>query len=82
MKISFYTTLAQPDFYYISTVWFQGSTPVQREIFVNDTILYITLAQPDFNYIRTTWFQGSTLAQPEIFTFMVKWHISRYTCTP
>ena len=34
--ISLYTTLAQPDFYYIRTIWFQGSTPAQREIFVND----------------------------------------------
>ena len=53
-KISFYTTLAQPDFYNISTIWFQGSTPVQPEIFVNDTILYITLTQPDFHHIHTT----------------------------
>ena len=84
MKISFYFTLAQPVFYYIITIWLQGSTPVQPEIFVSDTILYTlaqpdfhyirtfqgsTLAQPDFHYIRT--FQGSTLAQPEIFIFMV-----------
>ena len=81
-KISFFTKLAQPDFYYISTIWFQGSAPVQPEIFLNDTILHITLAQPDFQYIRTACFQGSILAQPEIFIFMVKWHISRYTRTP
>ena len=62
-------------------ILFQGSTPVEPEIFVNDTILDITVAQPDFHYIRKTWFQGSTLAQPEVFIFMVKWHISRYTHT-
>ena len=66
------TTLAQPDFYYISRIWFQGSTPAQHQIFVNDTILYITLTQPDFHYIRTTWFQGSTFAQPEILIFILK----------
>ena len=29
-----YTTLAQPDFHYISTTWFQSSTLVQPEIFI------------------------------------------------
>ena len=81
-KISFYTTIPQLDFYYIPTIWIQGSSPVQSEIFVNDTILCITLAQPDLHYIRTTWFQGNTLAQPEIFIFILKWHISCYTLTP
>ena len=66
-------SLAQPDFYYISKIWFQDSTPTQPEIFV-DVCMYTTLAQPGFHYICTTWFHGSALAQPEIF--MVKWHTS------
>ena len=45
-KISLYTTLAQPDFYYISKIWFQDSTPAQPEIFVDDMIVH---------YTRTTW---------------------------
>ena len=44
-KISLYITLKQPDFYYISTICFQDSTPTQLEIFVNGMILH---------YARTT----------------------------
>ena len=44
-KILLYTTtLAQPDFYYIS--WFQDFTPAQPEIFVNDVVV---------PYTRTNW---------------------------
>ena len=45
-KISLYTTLAQPDFHYISKIWFQDSTPAQPEIFVDDMVVH---------YTRTTW---------------------------
>ena len=41
-KISLYTTLAQPDFYYISKIWFQDSTPAQPEIFVDDMVVHYT----------------------------------------
>ena len=34
-KISLYTTLAQPDFYYINKIWFQDSTLTQPEIFIS-----------------------------------------------
>ena len=39
-------SLAQPDFYYISKIWFQDSTPTQPEIFVDDMLVH---------YTRTTW---------------------------
>ena len=45
-KISLYTTLAQPDFYYISTIWFQDSTPAQHGIFVGNMIVH---------FIQTIW---------------------------
>ena len=57
-KISLYTTLAQPEFYYISKIWFQILHLHGLKSFL--TIwLYITLAQPGFHEICTTWFQGS-----------------------
>ena len=45
-KISLYTTLAQTNFYYISKIWFQDSTPAQPEILVDDMVVH---------YTRTTW---------------------------
>ena len=49
-KISLHTTLAQPDFLYIGTTWFQGSTLVQIEIFIFIVKLHIS------RYARTPWF--------------------------
>ena len=45
-KISLYTALAQPGFYYISKIWVQDSTPAQPQIFVDDMVVH---------YTRTTW---------------------------
>ena len=38
--------LAQPDFYYISKIWFQDSTPAQPENFVDHMVVH---------YTRKTW---------------------------
>ena len=78
LTISFYTTLTQLDSHYICTVWFQGSAPVQSEIFAR-VLLYTTFIQPDFYYICTTWFQGSTPAQPEVFVIDIIAHYTSIT---
>ena len=44
-KISLWTTLTQPDFYDITKIWFQDSTPAQPEIFVDNMVVH---------YARTT----------------------------
>ena len=72
-----YTTLTQPDFHYIHAASFQGSTPPQSEIFVDNIIVHYNHTI----WFSLHWFQGSALAQLEIFIFMVKWHFSRYTHT-
>ena len=46
VKLSMYTTLEQPDFSYISKIWFQDSVPAQPEIFLDNMIVH---------YTRTTW---------------------------
>ena len=53
-----YTTLAQPDFHYICTTWFQGSTLAQPEIFISMVKWNISRCtrNPNFNYIRKKWF--------------------------
>ena len=45
-----YTTLAQPDFHYICTTWFQGSTLAQPEIFISNVKWHIS------RYTRTPKF--------------------------
>ena len=53
-----YTTLAQPDFHYICTTWFQGSTLAQPEIFISMVKWNISRCtrNPNFHYIRKKWF--------------------------
>ena len=57
-------SLAQTNFYYISKIWFQDSTPAQPEIFVDDMVVHYTpttwLSRHLYNlisgfYTCTTW---------------------------
>ena len=53
-----YTTLAQPDFHYICTTWFQGSTLAQPQIFISMIKWHISCytRNPNFHCICKQWF--------------------------
>ena len=68
-KISLYTTLSQPDFYYISKIWFQDSTAAQPEIFVDDIVVH---------YTRTTWLSWHLYNLISGFYTCTTWNIHLY----
>ena len=68
-KISLYTTLAQPDFYYIRKIWFQDSTPGQLKIFVDDMVVH---------YTHTTWLSRHLYNFISGFYTCATWNLNLY----
>ena len=67
--MQFYTTLT-PDSHYKCTTWFQGSTPAQPEIFVNNIVLYNTCK---------TWLSLHSYNLISEFYTYVTWNIHLYS---
>ena len=68
-KISLYTTLAQPYFYYIRKIGFQNSTTAQPEIFVDNMLVQCT---------RTTWLLLHLYNVSSRFYTCVTWNLYLY----
>ena len=84
--MSLYTTLAQPDFYCISSIWSQDSTPAQSEIFVDNMIYLSSQKMISEVYTCTTWNLCKDVIVHYTRTTWLSLHLYKlisgfYTCT-